>query len=56
MYYKINQTVKHGMEVHIIAFYDAKGKTIATHQYLSEQACRNKLNEVKFKRKNAKVN
>lgn len=55
MYYKIAQANKHGLEVFVIAFFDAKGKETSTHQYLSRQACMNKLNEIKFKLKSAKV-
>jgi hypothetical protein len=56
MYYKINKTTRYGMEIFVIAFFDANGKDISTHQYMSEQACRNKLNEIKFRRKSDKVN
>ena len=52
MYYKLAQSNKHGMEVFVIVFYNARGKVISSHQYMSRQACLNKLNEIKFKNKN----
>jgi hypothetical protein len=50
-YYKIAQAKKHGFEIHIIRFYDAKGNEISTHEFMSDQGCQNKLREFRARNK-----
>lgn len=50
MYYKINQGQKHGFEIFILSFFDARGKLVSSHEFMSEQGCRNKLAQLTGKR------